>query len=182
MGIIDIIPIYLVTSMARNKGKMKNHISNTGLSFQLLAESSDFLNIVLDNITSCILLLDNEMRLQAYNNALKTIFSGKRDEDLLYQYCGNAIGCAYQVEENSDCGSTSRCGSCDLRISAMESYTNDVVIFKDKITRPFFKKTGEKVDKDLQFSTRLFVYNNEKFIIVIIEDITKLKQSERALA
>ncbi len=60
------------------------------------------------------------MELQAFNDSLKTIFLNKKDEDVLYKKCGEAIGCAYQVEEATQCGKTSNCCKCDLRLSALE--------------------------------------------------------------
>lgn len=154
---------------------MNNQISNTNISFDQLAGSSEFLNLVVSNISSCILLLDKDMRLQAFNNALKTIFSNKKDEDLHYIHCGEAIGCAYQVEEAKECGKTSQCGTCELRLAAFDTYLNNQVIYKNGIRRPYFTNDHKKVYKDLQFSTRLFQYKEEKFVMMIIEDITPLK-------
>jgi hypothetical protein len=78
---------------------MSSDLTMTNESFNFLSNSSDFLNIILNNINSCVLLLDKELKLRAYNDSLKTIFSNKKDEDLLYIKCGEAIGCAYQIEE-----------------------------------------------------------------------------------
>ncbi|OFX51411.1 MAG: hypothetical protein A2046_04410 [Bacteroidetes bacterium GWA2_30_7] len=153
---------------------MKRDIALTNVSFNFLSKSSEFLNLVLNNITSCILLLNKQMELQAYNNCLTTIFSNSENEEKLYQKCGNAIGCAYLIEENKDCGETTFCNCCELRISAIESYLNDKPIFKERITRPYYDKNNIKVIKHLQFSTRLFLFDNERYIIMIIDDITNL--------
>lgn len=151
---------------------MKEDKALTNESFSFLSKSSEFLNLVLNNINSCILLLDKEVRLRAFNNALRTIFSNKKDEDLLYIPCGEAIGCAYQIEEQKECGSTSRCNTCELRIAALTSYMNNVPVYKNHIVKPFFTSENKKVDKHLQFSTRLFHFQKDKYIIMIIEDIT----------
>lgn len=154
---------------------MNTERSLTNESFNFLKGSSEFLNIILDNINSCVLMLDNEMKLQAFNNPLKTIFSNKKDEDLLYKKCGNAIGCAYQIEEQKDCGNTQKCSSCELRIAAFNSYLKNEPIYKQQTIKPFFTYDNIKVNKHLQFSTRLFQFNNDKYIIMIIEDISKFK-------
>lgn len=153
---------------------MNSPVSNTNHSFDLLRGSAEFMNIILNNISSCILLLDKNMRLKAFNDSLKTIFSNKEKEDLLYWKCGEAIGCAYQIEEGKECGKTSHCSKCELRLAALESYLSDVPVYKKHIQRPFFDYKNVKRNKELQFSTRLFIYNRNKFIIMIIEDITKL--------
>ncbi|WP_297091940.1 hypothetical protein [uncultured Draconibacterium sp.] len=149
------------------KKTMANH------SFDMLATSGEFMQMILNNITSCVLLLDKDMKLQAFNDVLKTIFSNKADEDILYLLCGEAIGCAYQIEEAKDCGKTSKCCTCELRLSAFDSYLNNTIVYKQHIQRPFFNKKGEREMKDLQFSTRHFYFRNEKYIILIIDDITK---------
>lgn len=151
---------------------MKQDQSLTNESFSFLSQSSEFLNLILNNINSCVLLLDKDVKLRAFNDAMRTIFSNRKDEDLLFVPCGEAIGCAYQIEEQRQCGETSRCNSCELRIAALTSYMDDVPIYKDHIVKPFFTHDNKKVDKHLQFSTRLFHFQKEKYIIMIIEDIS----------
>lgn len=151
---------------------MKRETALTNVSFNFLSKSSDFLNLILNNITSCVLLMNNKMELQAYNDSLMTIFSNSENEHKLYDKCGEVIGCAYSIEENKDCGETSYCNTCDLRLSALESYTNNNSIYKEKFLRPFYTKNGKKEMKQLQFSTRLFVFDNEKYIIMIVDDKT----------
>ncbi|HEX2935762.1 MAG TPA: hypothetical protein VHO72_10450 [Bacteroidales bacterium] len=151
---------------------MKQDQALTNESFSFLGHSSEFLNLVLNNINSCILLLDKDVRLRAFNDAMRTIFSNRKDENLLFVSCGEAIGCAYQIEEKKQCGQTSRCNSCELRVAALTSYMDNVPIYKDHIVKPFFTSDNKKVDKHLQFSTRLFHFQKEKYIIMIIEDIS----------
>lgn len=93
---------------------------------------------------------------------------------MIYMRCGEAIGCAYQIDEQKQCGETSQCKQCDLRISALTSYSENEVIYKNRITKPFFTYDNKKVDKTLQFSTRLFHYDREKYIMMIVDDITDL--------
>ena len=148
--------------------------SLTNESFDLLKGSTSFLNVVLNNITSCVLLLNQKMELQAFNDDTRTIFSNKPDENMLYKRCGEAIGCAYQIEEAKNCGETSHCRNCELRVSALTSYMENRAVYKEYVERPFYKRSGEKVMKQLQFSTRVFVNNNEKYIIMIVEDISNI--------
>jgi hypothetical protein len=152
---------------------MSSQFASTNVTFDYLKDSADFLNIVLNNICSCVLLLNKEMELQAFNDAMKTIFSNKEDEHLLYIRCGEAIGCAYTVEEAKDCGKTSQCKYCELRESALFSYIDKKPVYKQKISREFYKSNSQKVMKHLEFSTRPFLFDNEYYVIMIIEDITE---------
>ncbi|WP_372754217.1 hypothetical protein [Labilibaculum sp.] len=153
---------------------MSTELTHTNERFSVLSKSSEFLNLILNNITSCVMLLDKDLKLRAYNDPFLSIFSNKKDENLLYRRCGEVIGCAYQIEEEKLCGNTSMCHSCELRIAALQSYAANKAIFKEKITKPFFNFEGKKEIKHLQFSTRLFTFKKEKYIILILEDITEL--------
>jgi hypothetical protein len=144
----------------------------TNVSFDHLSKSNDFLNLIIHSISSCVLLLNQEMMLKAYNEPLRTIFSNKPDEDIMYQKCGNVIGCAYAVEEVRECGTTSQCSSCSLRISALKSYFDGILIFKEKISREFYTSEHKKELKQLQFSTRIFHFELERYIVLIIDDIS----------
>jgi len=150
------------------------NISLTNESFDVLKGSTSFLNLVINNINSCVLLLNQKMELQAFNDATRTIFSNKPDEHMLYKRCGEAIGCAYQIEEAKNCGETSRCCNCELRLSAITSYMENRAVYKEFVERPFYRRSGEKIMKQLQFSTRVFTDKNEKYIIMIVEDISNI--------
>ncbi len=60
------------------------------------------------------------------------MFPKNKDKDLIYIRCGEAIGCAYQVEEQKDCGKTSKCRNCELRLSAISTYLNNTTTFRKK--------------------------------------------------
>lgn len=76
----------------------------------------------------------------------------------------------------NDCGKTSKCSGCELREMALLAYVNRKNIYKGKIAREFYKTDGNKVLKYLQFSTRAFYFNNEYYLIMIIDDITPLAE------
>lgn len=148
-------------------------IAASNNTFDFLKGSPGFLNILLNNINSCILLLNKENKLTAFNDNLKTIFSNKKDEELFYQRCGEAIGCAYQIEQQTECGSTSMCSDCELRNALMHTLSSGESIYKDEVVRPFFNTEGIKIFKHLQFSTHAFPYQKDKYAIMLIEDISK---------
>jgi len=147
--------------------------THTNLSFSQLNASGDFLRIIIDNLTSCILLLDHEMNLKAFNRPLETIFGVDPPSGETLIKCGNVIGCAYAVESMKECGTTDHCKICPLRISALESYVRGVETYKQKLSRSYYSAKGQKFLKHLQYSTGSFVFEKEKYILVIIDDITE---------
>ena len=153
---------------------MLSKLSHTNVSFNFLSSSSDFLNCIINNINSCVILLNNQMELQAYNDALTTIFNDKREEEILFKRCGEVIGCAYQIEESKDCGNTTQCNTCELRLSAINCYMNETPVYKQYVSRPFYDTDLKRVQKHLYCSIKLFKFDNEKYIVLLIEDITEL--------
>jgi len=153
---------------------MSSKLSHTNVSFGFLNNSSEFLNCIINNINSCVIMLNNKMELQAYNDALTTIFNDKPEEEILYKRCGEVIGCAYQIEESKDCGTTSHCNTCELRLTAINTYMNDAPVYKQYISRPFYNTEMNRVQKHLQCSIKLFRFESEKYIVLLIEDITEL--------
>jgi len=149
------------------------NISNTNSTFSYLKSSGDFLSVLLENLNSCILLLNKDNKLIAFNNALKNIFTNKKDEHLLYYRCGEALGCANHIDEMKDCGSTSHCSRCQFREAIIETYQSGKCVFKEPTVRYFFDKNGNKIKKHLQFSTHVFKFYKDKYVILLIEDISK---------
>lgn len=157
------------------------HISSNNISFDFLHNSKDFLNIVLNRISCSVLLLNKDMELQAFNDPVKNMFINKPDEDLLYVRCGEAIGCAYSVDEMKNCGETSKCSTCDLRVKSLEAYINKKPIYRQRFSREFYKVDGNKELKHLQFSVLPFYFSNDYYITVIVEDITELVNLRNAI-
>jgi len=150
---------------------MRRTIAATNVTFNFLKGSSEFLNLVLDNINSCVLLLNNKMELVAFNDAINTLFPKTKKSDIRFVRCGEAIGCAFQIEEQKDCGNTSRCKDCELRVSAISSYVENTVTHFKQIERPFYNDKNEKINIKLQYSTRLFKFEGEKYVMMVIESL-----------
>lgn len=148
---------------------MITDLASTNVSFNFLRGSTDFLTLILDNINSCVLLLNNKMELIAFNNALTTLFPRNKLNNLNYIKCGEAIGCAYQIEERKECGNTTKCRTCEIRVSAITSYLENKFTSNKEIIRPFYNENNEKIYKKLRYSVRLFPFKGEKYIILLIE-------------
>ena len=79
-----------------------------------LYNSTEFYEFLLNNITTAVFLVDSEFSVKAVNESLKSLL-GKEENDIINQLCGNSLGCAFAVEENKPCGTTSKCSTCTLR-------------------------------------------------------------------
>lgn len=138
-----------------------------------LKESNEFLNLVVDNMTSAVFLVNKDVRLQQFNNAFKKLFS-KHETQLINEFCGNAIGCAFTVDENQICGKTSNCDKCMLRESIFRSFTEKIPTFRAKLHRDFYIR-NTRVNKHFLFSSMYMTYRDEEMILVIVDDVTEIE-------
>jgi sigma-B regulation protein RsbU (phosphoserine phosphatase) len=144
-------------------------------NFQLedLKESTDFLNSLVDNVTSAVFLVDRGVRLRQFNNAFQKLFS-KDEEKLIAKLCGNAIGCSFAVDEDVDCGCSSHCNDCALRESILKAFTEKVPTYGARLDRIFY--IGEQAaQKHFIYSSLFVTYRGESVIMVIVDDYTELE-------
>lgn len=160
---------------------MSEEFASSNITFRQLLQTPSFLNEILNSISSCLLLLNKKMELQAFNDPLKNLFSNKKDEDLQYQRCGEALGCAYTVDEMKRCGETSKCKYCDLRIHAMWAYTNKLSVYKQRLDREFYTSKGIKKLKNLQYSIHPFNHDQDYYIVVVVDDLTPLVEKTKLI-
>jgi K+-sensing histidine kinase KdpD len=151
------------------------------MEFELnnLKESNEFLNLVLENITSGVLLIDKDVRIYNINNTVK-ILLGKSKEKIIGKLCGNALGCIHTVREYKKCGHTTKCSECPLRLTISNTFGKKHQVNKKKLRRRF-KIKGKIVNKVYQYSTRYITYNGEDMVLIILDDITKEALRERKL-
>ena len=144
-----------------------------------LRESNEFLNLVIDNITSAVFFLDHKTEICNFNDAFQALFQ-IQDDYVIGQRCGEGIGCHFVYDEKKRCGETSHCGQCILRKSILLAITEKIPVYRKKMIREFYIK-GKKILKYVQFTTRHIIFNNEKMILIIIDDITEIEKQEKEL-
>jgi signal transduction histidine kinase len=149
------------------------------IQLQNLKESNEFLNILFDNITSALFIVDHQARIENVNDSFSVLFQ-KREEQLLGELCGNAIGCMFAIEEDVDCGTTSYCDKCDLRKNILKTMSEKVPSFKNKLTREFYTQ-DLKEQKHFLYSTKFIQFNGEEYILIIVDDHTELENNKKKL-
>ena len=160
---------------------MNEDFSSSNISFTYLKNSPGFLNAILNDVLSAIILLNKKMELIAFKDPMRNLFIESKDEAILYERCGNVIGCAYTIDEKKDCGNTSMCKLCDLRINSLIAYESHKSICNKSLSREFYTKDLKKVMRHFRYSTRSFLFEDEYYILVIINDITKLQQQNELI-
>jgi len=143
------------------------------VAYQLtnLEETNEFLNSVLGNIDSGVLVLDKKMALRHVNRAFAIIF-GTDDKSVLGMLRGNATKCVYSVDEEKDCGKTSRCGTCKMRSSILRAFNQGTPTIGMSIAHEYYIH-GERIGKHLEFSAKRITIDNEDVVLAIIGDVTE---------
>ncbi len=141
-----------------------------------LRESTEFLNLLLSNINSAVLIVDEDLQIHQFNEFFVELFDSALDIYVEKSF-GQATGCINAVMENKPCGKTSKCHSCILRRSLIESMMEKVPADKLTLERVFYIN-GEAKQKHLEFSTRPVYYQGQKLTLVIIYDITDIEQKK----
>ena len=136
-----------------------------------LKESNEFLNSLIDNINSAVFIVDKSFKIQEFNQALHMLF-GKSPEKMMDELCGNAMGCAFSVNENHPCGTTSHCSQCVLRNSVVQAFTKKVPTHKNKLVRDFYIE-GVPTLKHFEYTTKYITFNGQEMILIIVDDITE---------
>ncbi|NIQ88149.1 MAG: SpoIIE family protein phosphatase [Desulfobacterales bacterium] len=144
--------------------------------FDDLKESNEFLNILLDNMNSAVLIADENLQIYHFNDNFLQLFRKSEDRVLIKRF-GKATGCIYSVEERKACGETSQCESCILRRSALKTLTEKVPVDKVKLERMFYIN-GVPTTKFLEISTRHVHFQGKKMILIIIYDVTDIEEQK----
>ncbi len=149
------------------------------INLKNLKESNEFLNILFDNITSALFILDKNARVENMNESFSLLFQ-KREETIVGNLCGNALGCQFAVEENALCGETSHCKDCILKRDILQTMSAKVPTNRRKLSRDFYSE-AQKETKHFLYSTRYIQYYGKEYILVIVDDHTELESHKRKL-
>ena len=139
----------------------------------LLFSSPDFSGFLFNNLSSAIFLVDRDFHVKQVNDAYQSLFS-KGEAEVIGELCGNALGCAFAVEENKPCGSTEACTACTIRNSISKGFS-DREVQSAYITRNFYIN-GEAKKKYLRMKTRTVNYQGTELAIIAVDDITELEE------
>lgn len=149
------------------------------LKLKDLRESNEFLNVLLDNIASAVMIVDNDFRIRQFNDALTRIF-GKEGREYTGEACGDALGCIFAAKEKAPCGKTSQCHKCQLRKNLAKTFSQRSSCRRKMLARSFYLNEVP-VQKFIEFSTRYISFNGQEFALLIMDDITERELQKQEL-
>jgi phosphoserine phosphatase RsbU/P len=141
-----------------------------------LKESNEFLNLLLDNINSAVLIADENFQIFQVNNFFLELFDSA-SETVVDKRFGAVSGCVHAITENVPCGETSACQHCVLRQSIVQTLLEKVPADRVPLNRVFYINNNP-VKKFMQFSTRFIKFYGQKMILVLIYDMTDIEMQK----
>jgi len=144
-----------------------------------LKESNEFLNLLLDNINSAVLIADENLQIHQFNASFLDLFD-KATEAVLEANFGETVGCVNAILENKVCGATSQCSQCILRSSLIHNLIDRAPVNNQSLNRVFYID-GEPVEKYFQFSTRPITFQGRRMFLIIIYDVTDIELQKMEL-
>jgi phosphoserine phosphatase RsbU/P len=144
-----------------------------------LKESNEFLNLILENINSAILIADENMQIHQFNKSFLSLFDRAADRVFESSF-GQLSGCVNAVQENKSCGGTSKCQFCVLRKTLLQTLVEDYPVDHKSMESVFYIK-GSPVLKNLEVTSRLIQFHGQIMILVIIYDVSQIEEQKRKL-
>ena len=142
-------------------------------------ENNGFLNILLDNINSAILVVDKDSKIRNINRTCEQLM-GKGFDDIFGETLGDAISCLTLKDNGKRCGESTECERCRIRQAVELTFKESNGLVRQQMEKEVF--LGEiRIVKYLLLSTKYLRYRDEGLVLVIIEDVTELEMQKRKL-
>ncbi len=139
-----------------------------------LASSNAVIDGVLKTVGGQLVVLNSQRQVIAVNDIfLKTV--GIEDSDEIFGLrLGKVIGCIHADEEPDGCGTTKYCSSCGAAIAMVASLAANEPV--ERICAAEVGRGETKTDLFLQVRAVPFSCEEERFLLIFIQDISRQQQ------
>lgn len=143
-----------------------------------LIKNEKYLKTVIDALPSAVFVVDADFNIFDLNPEAKTLFSID-SEVVLRRQSGEIMHCMNAIESKDGCGTAASCPDCVIR-NSIDIASNGKVVHKSKYQLKI-QKNDKLSDIHLLVSASPFNYDNGKFILLVLEDITETVTLKRLL-
>lgn len=126
---------------------------------------------LIDSIPDMVLIVDQDVRIFAYNEASSGIFD-KENPVILKRRAGDIIHCLYSEKSDEGCGRSTFCKDCVIRNSVVKAIEGKRVI-REKHKLELIRDGGVKNVYAL-ISTSPLILEEGTFAFLVIEDINEI--------
>ncbi len=146
-----------------------------------LKRSQAELSAILHNAPVLVMLVDRERRVLKINGYASDQ-SGNPPEKLIGLRGGEALRCVHHLDDPGGCGYGEACRECRVRRAVMDTFETGEGRERIECNFSFIKEGDrESSEKTLLVSTALLEVGETEAALVCIEDVTDLKEVEKAL-
>lgn len=143
-----------------------------------LLQKADFLHNLFDTIPSFIFVVDNDVRIHHVNAAASKLLDADK-EMVLLKRGGEALHCVHSTETPEGCGRAPACTDCVVRNSVKTSFQGGSVL-RETTKFVLLHPDGTR-EVHMMVTASPLRYGGREFCLLILEDVTKLKNAEEAL-
>ncbi len=143
-----------------------------------LLQKADFLHHLFDTIPSFIFIVDQDVRIHHLNAAASRLL-GVDKEMVLLKRGGEALHCFHSGETPEGCGRAPACKDCVVRNSVNKAFQGGAV--QRETAKMVLLHDGGTSEVHMTVTASPIRYGDRDFTLLILEDITKLKNAEEAL-
>src|SRR5512145_1510730 len=143
-----------------------------------LFHDTQFLHNLFDSIPSMLFIVDDDVRVMYLNAAAKK-FHGYDSLHKLLGSGGQALNCINVAHDSSACGKAENCRTCLVRRS-VGAASRGRAIFREATRMELVDKSGRRT-VHFMVTASPFKHEGRPLVLLILEDISELKQAEEKL-
>ncbi len=146
---------------------------------QKLRDSESQLSAIIENAPFVMFVVDEERRVQKIN-ATGAEFAGRPPEEIPGVRAGEALRCLHALDDPRGCGYGEACRGCTVRNTVLDAIETGKTHRQVEADMAFTRGDGNVEKTFLLYATPLRI-SGEHRVLVVLEDITDLKQAEHEL-
>lgn len=133
---------------------------------------------VFDALPSLIFIVDEDVRIQEYNQAAAELLAGNR-EVVLSRRGGEVLDCLHANDVAEGCGRGPYCKNCVIRTSVTEAARGNRVVRRR--TRIEISRKEKEVELYALITASPFWFKEQPLVLLVIEDISEIAELQRLL-
>jgi signal transduction histidine kinase len=140
-------------------------------------QEGDFLRRLFDAIPSLLFVVDADVRIFHLNSAAASVLG--KQESVLMKRGGEVLHCINSHEVPEGCGRAPACRDCVVRNAVGKAFRGEEIY--RETAKMALCENGIVTEAYFMITVNSLDYRGEKFVLLVLEDITRLKEYEDEL-
>jgi PAS domain-containing protein len=141
-------------------------------------ETKDILREIFDALPSAVFVVDEDVRIQEYNNAASELLMADR-QTILRHRAGDILHCIRSNDVPEGCGRSPFCKDCIIRNSVTEAFRGKRVV-RRRARIELIRNAGT-VEIYALITVSPFVFEDRPLLLLVIEDISEIAELYRMI-